>query len=142
MPSLSNLAEQLNGTPPARLNRRPRPSLLRLSLSRITRQRRLPKKRSWVWSCIQRALSTKLVLLLLGWLMIRMLYHHAGSILALVRDPTTPTTFFKTYRIGDKEVLLRSWRKPHIYSPFSDATKQFTRTQPIPELQRSPRPAS
>lgn len=140
--TLSNLAGQLSSTPPARHTRRPRPSLLRLSLSRITGQRRQPKQRSCVRSCIQRALSTRLVLLLLGWLIVRILYHHAGSVLALVRDPTTPTTFFKTYRIGDKEVLLRSWRKPHVFTPFSDATKQFTRTQPIPELQRGPRPAS
>lgn len=75
-------------------------------------------------------------------LMFRVLVHHASSILALVRDPTEPTTFFKSYRIGDKGVVLRAWRKPYFFKPFNDATQEFMRSRKMPELQRGPRPSA
>lgn len=126
-------------------SRRPRPSLLRLSLSRIAAQRNLKpprRKGRWFWKCLRQALSTKVVLLLLGLLLFRILSHHAATLLSLFRDPTEPTTFFKTYRIHKKEIVIHPWRRPLIFTPFADDTKRFVRLQPILELQRAPRPSA
>jgi len=138
-----NFERQSNLFPTTTGSRRARPSLLRLSLSRISAQRQQPpRKKRWLRDCLRHALSTRLVLLLLGVLLLRILAHHATAILELVRDPTEPTTFFRSYRIHGKEVVLRSWRKPIIFTPFKDETKRFIRHQPISELQRAPRPSA
>lgn len=124
--------------------RRPRPSLLRLSFSHIAKQQQQQPQRpgKWIWKCLRRALSTRMAFLLLSLLLLRILVHHAATVLALFRDPTAPTTFFKTHRIRDKEILLRSWTKPYVFPAFSDETKRFIRHQPISELQRKPRPTA
>lgn len=138
--------EQLSRAPTASNGRRhrARSSLLRLSLSRITANRQQPRRgpKKWIWNCLRRSLSTKAVFLLLCLLVTRLLVHHADALLALVRHPTEPTTFFKTCRMGDKEILLRSWRKPYVFTAYGDETKRFIRSQPISALQRAPRPSA
>lgn len=137
--SLERCSELPAGAPSAR---RARPSLLRLSFSRITKQQdqQQPRRRDkWLRKCFRRA---RMTLFLLSLLLCPILIHHTATVLAWFRDPTEPTTFFKTYRIGDKEILLRSWSKPFVFPAFSDETKRFIRHQPIAELQGEPRPSA
>lgn len=134
------MSERPTGGPPAR---RTRPSLLRLSFTRITARHQQPLRTDEVaWKGSRRSLCTKSALLLFSLLLFHFLIHHADAVLALLRDPTEPTTFFKTYRVHGKEIVLRPWTKPYIFKAFSDETKRFIRHQPIVELQLAPRPST
>lgn len=99
------------------------------------------RRRTWLKRAITNT-SSKLIALLLGVLAFRMLAHNSTALLDMLRDPTAPTTMFKSYQMGDKGMVIRPWKWPVIFRVDSEWTKQFARHRPIPELQTAPRPAT